>query len=105
MPDSYKPRELCIVVGVKGYHTFTLQEFNDWFNGLINSVPEEHKASVIVEITDDDGNGPQLYIWYKRIETQEEVDARHADDELNNERRKEREIIYARNILTKYGKM
>ena len=47
-----------------------------WLQGLLDSVPEEHRSNVIIEFDSDgdyDDPGPKVTIYYERPETDEEL--------------------------------
>lgn len=65
-------------------------DFMVWLQGLIDSVPEAHRAAVGIEFDDDgdcDSPHPELTIWWWREETDAEYASRLSAEQAEQERR------------------
>ena len=70
----------------------TAVDFIAWLQGLIDTVPEEHRSSVIIDVGDDgdyDCPAPQLSVYWQREETDEEQSERLAAESIDSRRRLE----------------
>jgi hypothetical protein len=85
------------------YINMPLAEAVQWLQSLLNEVPAEHRdnAHFSVEL-EYDYDGPttlDFQVFYNRVETQEEADAREADDVKRKEDSKRYEIARLRSNL------
>jgi hypothetical protein len=81
-----------------------LEDFVEWANGLLESVPQEYRSETRVDVESEyDSSSVLLQVWYKRMETDEEEAQRERQDEDYAAATRERELRQLAALMDKYG--
>lgn len=81
------------------------KEFIAWFNGKIESIPEEHRATAKIEIESKSSYGDSyanIKISYPRPETDEEEERREEQERRIRGNQKDRELQQLAALKAKY---